>query len=186
MKRSLAIAALLAVAATPAFAHPGHGAESFAAGIAHPLTGLDHVAVMTAVGLWAALKGGRALWAWPAAFLGVMLAGGTLGMAHVALPLVEPGILASVVVLGLMVALAIDVPVTAGAALIGVFALLHGHAHGAEVAENLGGVEYMVGFALATAALHGIGMGFALITRRPLVRLAGAACVMLGLAMVLA
>ncbi|MGE5146258.1 MAG: HupE/UreJ family protein, partial [Candidatus Eiseniibacteriota bacterium] len=146
VKKTLALAALIAIAATPALAHPGHGAESFAAGVAHPLTGLDHIAVMIAVGLWAALKSGRALWAWPAVFVGVMLAGGALGMAHVALPLVEPGILASVVVLGLMVALAVDVPVAAGAALIGVFALLHGHAHGTEIAENLSGFAYMAGF----------------------------------------
>ena len=66
---------------------------------------------MVAVGLWAALKGGRALWVWPAAFVGVMLVGGALGMAHVAVPLVEPGILASVVALGLLVALAVDLPV---------------------------------------------------------------------------
>jgi urease accessory protein len=189
MKKTFSLVALLLVA-TPAFAHPGHGAESFAAGIAHPLTGLDHVAVMIAVGLWAALKGGRALWAWPAAFIAVMLLGGALGMAHVTLPLVEPGILASVVVLGLMVALAVDLTVATGAALIGVFALLHGHAHGTEVVGNLGGIEYMAGFALATATLHALGIGFAQIMQRaalrPMIRLAGAACVMVGIAPVLA
>ena len=95
------------------------------------------MAVMIAVGLWAALKGGRALWVWPAAFVGVMLIGGALGMAHVAVPFVEPGILASVVALGLLVALAVDLPVAAGAAIVAVFALLHGHAHGTEVAENV-------------------------------------------------
>ena len=186
---SAAVAFSTMLIGMPAFAHPGHGAESFAAGVAHPLSGLDHIAVMVAVGLWAALKGGRALWAWPAAFVGVMLIGGALGMAHVALPFVEPGILASVVVLGLMVALAVDVPVAAGAALIGAFALLHGHTHGVVVAENLGGVEYMAGFALATATLHGVGIGFARLMQRAslrsLVRLAGAACVVLGVALVL-
>jgi urease accessory protein len=185
MKKTLFLAALLLAAATPAFAHPGHGAASFAAGVAHPLTGLDHMAVMVTVGLWAALKGQRALWVWPATFVGVMLVGGALGMAHVPLPMVEPGILASVVVLGLMVALAVEVPVAAGAALIGVFALLHGHAHGTEVAENLGGIEYMAGFALATAMLHAAGLGLGLMTRRPVVRIAGAACALLGLALVL-
>jgi urease accessory protein len=117
-----------------------------------------------------------------------MLIGGALGMshslAHVALPLVEPGILASVVVLGLMVALAVDLPVAAGAALIGAFALLHGHAHGSEVAENIGGLEYMAGFAVATATLHLVGIGFALSMQRaslrPAIRVAGAACVLIG------
>jgi urease accessory protein len=184
MKRLLSVAALLALTASPAFAHPGHEVSSFAAGIAHPLSGINHIAVMIAVGLWAALKGGRALWAWPAAFVGVMLIGGALGMAHVALPFVEPGILASVVVLGLMVTLAVDLPVAAGAAIVGAFALLHGHAHGSEVAETISGAEYMAGFAIATATLHLVGIAFAqLMARaqlRPAVRVAGALCVAVG------
>jgi urease accessory protein len=184
MKRLLSAAAVLALGASPAFAHPGHEVSSFAAGIVHPLAGIDHIAVMVAVGLWAALKGGRALWAWPMAFGGVMLAGGALGMAHVALPLVEPGILASVVVLGLMVTLAVDLPVAAGAAIVGAFALLHGHAHGSEVAENIGGIAYMAGFAVATATLHLVGIGFAQLTARvqlrPAVRVAGALCAAIG------
>jgi len=184
MKKIL-LATLLVLGASPALAHPGHGsAVSFAAGVAHPLSGLDHIAVMVAVGLWAALKGGRALWAWPAAFVGVMLVGGALGMVHAAVPFVEPGILASVVALGLMVALAVDLPVWTGAAIVAVFALLHGHAHGTEVAETVSGAEYMAGFALATATLHGVGIGFAqMMTRaqlRPLIRAAGAACIMIG------
>jgi urease accessory protein len=179
-----AMAALLV--AQPAFAHVGHGeTSSFAAGIAHPFGGLDHIAVMIAVGLWAALKGGRALWLWPAVFVGVMLIGGALGMSHVALSFVEPAILASVVTLGLCVAMALDIPVAAGAALIGAFALFHGHAHGTEVAETMSGVEYMAGFALATATLHVIGIGFAQLTARnalrPAIRVAGIACVAVGL-----
>ena len=185
MKRLALTLLVLVLGSGTAFAHPGHGtAASFAAGVAHPLSGLDHIAVMVAVGLWAALKGGRALWVWPAAFVGVMLIGGALGMAHVAVPLVEPGILASVVALGLMVVLAIDLPVAAGAAIVAVFALLHGHAHGTEVAETLSGAEYIAGFALATVTLHGVGVGFAqLMARaqlRPLVRVAGAVCVLIG------
>ena len=117
MKKIIAIAALITCAASPAFAHVGVGSTaSFAAGVAHPLSGLDHITVMVAVGLWAALKGKRALWVWPATFVGAMLVGAALGMAHVALPLVEPGILASVVALGLLVALAVDLPLAAGAA----------------------------------------------------------------------
>ncbi|MCW5691198.1 MAG: HupE/UreJ family protein [Pseudolabrys sp.] len=189
MKRLLATAAVLVAGSAPAFAHVGHGAtESFAAGIAHPLSGLDHMAVMVAVGLWAALKGGRALWLWPATFVGVMLIGGALGMsgslAHVALPFVEPAILASVVAFGILVALAVDLPLWVGAAIIGAFAVFHGHAHGAEVAEDIGGLEYMAGFALATASLHALGIGFALFAARhslrPLVRVAGAVCVAVG------
>jgi urease accessory protein len=185
MKKTLTLATLLALAASPAFAHVGIGSTaSFAAGVAHPLAGLDHITVMVAVGLWAALKGQRALWVWPATFVGVMLVGGALGMAHIALPLVEPGILASVVALGLLVALAVDLPVLVGALVIGLFAIFHGHAHGAEVTENVGGLEYMAGFALATASLHAIGIGFALVMQRaslrPIIRAAGAVCVLIG------
>src|SRR5471032_244164 len=179
MKRIVSALALLALGASPAFAHVGHGStDAFAAGIAHPFGGLDHMAVMIAVGLWAALKGGRALWIWPAAFVGVMLIGGALGMAHVAVPFVESGILASVVALGLLVALAVDLPVWLGAVVIGIFAVFHGHAHGSEVAENIGGIEYMAGFALANATLHLVGISFAqMITRarlRPAIRVGGA------------
>jgi urease accessory protein len=185
MKRFLLISTAVMAGTVPAFAHVGHGATaSFAAGIAHPLMGIDHIAVMVAVGLWAALKGGRALWLWPVSFVGVMLIGGALGMSHVALPFVEPAILASVVALGLLVALAVDLPVAIGAAVIGAFALFHGHAHGSEVAENIGGFEYMAGFAIATASLHFTGIAFAqMMTRahlRPAIRVAGALCVVLG------
>jgi urease accessory protein len=182
-KASLAVL-LLGAEIMPAYAHFGAGStSSFAAGFGHPLSGLDHMAVMVAVGLWAALKGGRALWAWPAAFVGVMLAGGALGMAHVPLPFVEPGILASVVALGLLVALAVDPPVATGAAIIGVFALFHGHAHGAEVPAAAAGIGYMAGFALATAMLHGMGIAFVLGAGprlQALVRAAGAACAAIG------
>ena len=189
MKRLPLILAAVLAGSAPAFAHVGIHAgvgstASFAAGLAHPFSGLDHITVMVAVGLWAALKGGRALWIWPATFVGVMLIGGALGMAHVALPFVEPAILASVVALGILVALAVDLPVWIGAAIIGAFAVFHGHAHGSEVAETVSGLEYTAGFAAATATLHALGIGFAQVAARhslrPLVRTAGAVCVLIG------
>ncbi|OBQ67387.1 HupE/UreJ family protein [Mesorhizobium erdmanii] len=183
-KRLCLSAILFLAAAMPAYAHVGIGTtSSFTAGFMHPLCGLDHMTVMIAVGLWAALKGGKAIWAWPAAFVGVMLAGAGLGMAHVPVPFVEPGILASVVALGLLVALAVDLPVAAGVAIIGLFALFHGHAHGTEVPENAGGLEYMAGFAAATVLLHatGIAAGLSLGMRfRGSARVAGAACAAIG------
>jgi len=185
--KRLAIAAAAILAATPAFAHVGAGPTAgFVAGFTHPLSGVDHVTVMVAVGLWAALKGGRALWAWPVAFVAVMLVGGALGMAHVPLPFVEPAIMASVVALGILVAIAADLPVWTGAAIVGLFALFHGHAHGTEVAENLAGIQYMAGFATATALLHAVGIALAVTlgTRfRPLVRIVGAGCAMIGVAL---
>jgi urease accessory protein len=132
---------------------------SFFAGLRHPFTGLDHMLAMVSVGLWAGLNGGRALWAWPAAFVGLMIAGGVLGAAEISLPLIEPGILASVVVLGLLIALAVQLPVLAGVAIVAVFALLHGHAHGSEVHLEFGAATHALGFVVATAILHGIGVG---------------------------
>ncbi|MBZ9738242.1 HupE/UreJ family protein [Mesorhizobium sp. CO1-1-4] len=184
VKRLCLSALLLVAAAMPAYAHVGIGTtSSFTAGFMHPLSGLDHMTVMIAVGLWAALKGGKAIWAWPAAFVGVMLAGAALGMARVPVPFVEPGILASVVALGLLVALAVDLPVSAGVAILGLFALFHGHAHGTEVPENAGGLDYMAGFAIATMLLHAVGIaaGLGLGTRfRRVARIAGAACAAIG------
>jgi urease accessory protein len=177
LMKKLILAALL-LAPTAAFAHPGHGeTSSLFAGLAHPLSGLDHLTVMLAVGALAALKGGRALWLWPLSFVGVMIAGAVLGMAGVQLPLVEPAILASVVALGLLVALAVNLPTWLGVALIGVSALFHGHAHGAEAA-GLGSLGYMTGFVATTAALHLAGIGAALglksASLQPVVRIAGA------------
>ncbi|MBZ9866386.1 HupE/UreJ family protein [Mesorhizobium sp. CA15] len=177
--------AIMVALETPAFAHPGAGSVvSFNAGFSHPLTGLDHITAMMAVGMWAAAKGNRATWVWPSTFLAVMLIGGALGLAHIAVPLVEPGILASVVVLGLMAALAVNPPVWVGAAIIGLFALLHGHAHGAELPEAVSGAEFVAGFASATAALQAIGVGLALALQRsasvPLSRAGGALCVAVG------
>ena len=121
---------------------------------------------MVAVGLWAGVNGGRAVWAWPVAFVGVMLVGGALGMMGVALPAVEPGILASVIVLGLLVLTAARVPVVLGAPLVGVFAMLHGHAHGAELPAAAAAISYSAGFALATALLHAAGLGIAFLSAR--------------------
>jgi urease accessory protein len=183
MQKKLILAALL-LAPTAAFAHSGHGeTSSLFAGLAHPVSGLDHLTVMLAVGALAALKGGRALWLWPLTFVGVMIAGAVLGMAQGSLPLVEPAILASVVVLGLLVALAVNLPTWLGVALIGVSALFHGHAHGAEAA-GLGSLGYMTGFVATTAALHLAGIGAVLGLRsfslQPVVRIAGAACALIG------
>ena len=156
-----ALAAILAPAA--AWAHPGHDATvGFAQGFVHPVTGLDHVLAMVAVGLFAAQLGGRALWAVPLSFVAVMAAGGALGIAGIALPLVEAGIAMSVIVLGLAVALRWQAPVAIAASLVAVFAVFHGHAHGSEMPAEVAGLGYGLGFMLATALLHGVGLGLGL------------------------
>jgi urease accessory protein len=192
MKRStLILATAASLSPTLAAAHPSlDHVVSFVAGFEHPLGGLDHVLAMVAVGLWAALKGGRALWAWPAAFVALMLAGGALAMAGLSLPLVEPGILASIVVLGLLVASAAQVPVALGAVLVGAFALLHGHAHGVEAPAAGQALLYALGFAVATAGLHGIGLAAGLASRgafwRKAIRIGGALAALAGAMLALA
>jgi urease accessory protein len=143
-----------------AFAHPGldhtHG---FAAGFVHPVSGIDHVLAMVAVGIFAARLGGRALWLVPASFVGMMALGGALGMTGVAVPFVEAGIGASIVVLGLAIAMRWALPTAIAMGLVGAFAIFHGHAHGAEMPETAGVAFYAVGFVVATALLHAAGIG---------------------------
>jgi urease accessory protein len=145
-------------------AHTGlHTTADFAHGFTHPLFGLDHLLAMIAVGLWAVQLGGRALWAVPASFVGVMALGGALGMAGVPLPLIEPGIMGSVLLFGLLVTFAVKMPLWASAAVVGLFALFHGHAHGAEMGADTNGLLYALGFMLGTALLHAAGLATGLI-----------------------
>ena len=151
------------LAPTIAFAHPGVGpASGLAHGFMHPVSGLDHVLAMVLVGTLAWQLGGRALWLLPAAFVGMMAAGGALGVAGIGVPFVEAGIALSVVVLGAMVALGVRAPTAITAGLAGLFAVFHGHAHGMEMPAAVGGATYAAGFMLATALLHaaGIALGY--------------------------
>lgn len=188
MKRVL-IAALLACIAIPAHAHVGTGpTQSFMAGVAHPLGGLDHMAAMVAVGLWAAMNGGRNIWIWPAVFVATMLVAAGVGYAGIALPFVEPAIAASVIILGLLAALALKAPTAVGAVIVGLFAVMHGHAHGTELGDATA-AAYMSGFALSTAALHGVGIGLAVFGQRfagaTPARLAGVATAVVGVSLFL-
>ncbi|MFM8333138.1 MAG: HupE/UreJ family protein [Candidatus Methylumidiphilus sp.] len=159
-----------------------HGA-GWAAGFAHPFLGLDHLLAMLAVGLWAAQLGGAAVWRVPLAFVVVMLAAAGLGLAGLDAPLLEPAIASSVLVLGLLVACAVRLPTAASVGLVAVFACLHGWAHGLELPQTATPALYALGFAVATATLHGIGLGMGLATRRLalLSRLGGSAIALTGL-----
>jgi urease accessory protein len=169
--RSLPMLAALAaaLAAAPAAAHTGHGLEGFAAGFAHPFGGVDHLLAMVAVGAWAAQQGGRAVWMLPAAFVGVMAIGGILGFAGLPLAGTESVILASVLVLGAMIAAALRPPLWIAAPFVGAFALFHGLAHGAELPAAANMPAYAAGFIAATALLHaaGIALAFALRAGKP-------------------
>jgi urease accessory protein len=156
----------LAFAPMLAHAHPGHGVHGFSSGLAHPVHGLDHVLAMIAVGIWAAQLGGRAKWLVPASFVSVMAIGGALGMAGVAMPFAEQGILASVLILGVLIAAAVRLPLAASMGIVGLFALCHGHAHGLEMPGTATGLAYGAGFVIATALLHATGIGAGLMIQR--------------------
>lgn len=184
--KPVSLIVLLVALAAPAWAHPGHGV-GLAAGLAHPFGGLDHVLAMVAVGLWAVQLGGRALWLVPAGFVIAMLGGAALGWAGIGVVPAEPGILASVLLLGLLVAFAVRLPLALGLAVVGAFALCHGDAHGAELPAGADALTFAAGFALATAVLHGLGMAAGRVARDGrLLRWSGAGIAAAGLVLMVA
>jgi urease accessory protein len=172
MIRLLLLAALLpALLPGTALAHPDHAqALSFVSGTLHPLGGLDHLVAMLAVGLWAGLHGGRARWAMPLGFVTGMAAGLALGAAGIELPLVEAGILLSVLALGACAALAARPPLRDAVVLIAGFGLLHGQAHGFEAA-GASLLPFAAGVLLMTLVLHALGV-IAAIPALPRLRMA--------------
>lgn len=167
------------------FAHAGHGdSDGFLHGLTHPVGGLDHILAMVAVGVWAAMLGGRAVWMVPTSFIALMAIGGAMGMSGVAFPFVEQGIGGSVLVLGVLIAIAARLPVYVASGIVGAFALFHGVAHGAEMPFTESGLGYGLGFLVATAILHligvGIGIGAERIAAPAFVRTAGAGVAVVG------
>ena len=163
--RTAAAAAALTLLPQLAYAHTGAGAvHGFSHGFAHPLGGLDHLLAMVTVGIFAWQLGGRAVWAVPATFVGLLAVGGALGVSGIDVPFVELGIALSVTVLGGVVAFGLKAPLAAAMAMVGFFAIFHGHAHGAEMPADASGLAYGLGFMVATAGLHlaGIGLGMAI------------------------
>jgi urease accessory protein len=194
-RRPDARAALAAIAASlacllcpsPALAHTKGGeAAGLAAGLAHPVSGLDHVLAMVAVGLWGVQLGAPAIWLLPVAFPMVMALGGTLGLVGVHLPGVEVGIALSAIGLGAAVLFEAKPKLAVAAVLVGFFAIFHGHAHGTELPAGANGLLYSIGFVVATGLLHLAGIGIGLIHRWPAGRTAlrwtGAFVALAGLA----
>lgn len=153
------MAAALCLLPGLALAHPGHDESGLLAGISHPVSGIDHLLAMVAVGLWAAQHQGARRWQLPLTFLGSMLLGGLLGFAGWSLPWIESGIAASVLALGLIVMIGARLPTLLALGTTAVFGMCHGIAHGIELPEMNSPWAYATGFLLATAALHGAGYG---------------------------
>jgi urease accessory protein len=167
-----------------ALAHQGGVIGGFASGFTHPILGWDHVIAMVAVGLWGAFLGMPAIWVLPVVFPLVMAFGGALGVMGVPVPSIETGIAVSSIVLGLMVAFAVRPPIWIAAVIVGAFAIFHGHAHGTELPGAANPITYSLGFVIATGLLHLLGIGFGLLVRWPLgklaVRTGGGVIAMLG------
>lgn len=153
------------LAATPAFAHTTGAAGGWGAGFEHPFAGGDHLLAMLLVGVWAAQLGGRARSRVPIAFLVAMAVGAVAGVLVPDVPGVEVGVVGSVAVLGALVAAGRRVPAFLAAAVAGAFALLHGHAHGAEMMAGALPVAYGAGFLTASALLHAAGFAVSRLTR---------------------
>jgi len=149
------------------FAHVGQGDVSggFLAGLEHPVMGLDHVVAMVAVGIWGAQLRAPAIWVLPVTFPLVMSFGGILGGFAVPIPGIEIGIAVSAIVLGAMVALAARPPLWIAGVIVGVFAIFHGYAHGAELPESANAISYAMGFVIATGSLHVLGILIGVINR---------------------
>jgi urease accessory protein len=181
------LALCLALLATGAEAHSETGViGGFSSGFLHPIFGWDHVVAMVAVGLWGSFLGSPAHWLLPVVFPLVMAVGGAFGVLGVPLPAVETGIALSGVVLGLVVLFAVRAPLWVAAIIVGVFAIFHGHAHGAELPEAANPFAFAVGFMIGTGLLHMAGIGLGLLTRLPMgsyfVRGLGAAISVIGCA----
>ncbi len=159
-------------------------AAGFLSGVRHPISGLDHVVAMIAVGLWGAQLGAPAIWVLPVAFPMVMAVGGMLGLMGVPLPGIEYGIAASAILLGAAVLFELRPPLVAAALLVGVFAIFHGYAHGTELPPGQSGLLYSMGFVIATGCLHAVGIGIGTVHRwqwgQTFVRVAGAVVAVAG------
>ncbi len=164
--RTLGACAALALFASPALAHDGE-VGGFLSGILHPISGLDHVLAMVAVGLWGAQLGKPQIWLLPITFPLVMAIGGAAGLMGFPLPGVEIGIAGSAIALGALVLLEAKPPIWASMLLVAAFAIFHGYAHGTELPEDQSGALYSLGFVISTGMLHALGIAIGAIHRWP-------------------
>lgn len=165
---SLVIAMASLLLAQPAFAHGQSGVGGgLVSGLLHPLTGMDHLIAMVAVGIWGAQLGPPAIWVLPITFPLVMAIGGVLGVLHIPLPMPELVIALSALILGAAVAMRLRLPFAAAAMIVAVFAVFHGHAHGAELPGSANPLAYGVGFVVATGLLHLCGIAIGTLARWP-------------------
>ncbi|MDD5273125.1 MAG: HupE/UreJ family protein, partial [Methylovulum sp.] len=181
----LLLISLLLALALPAHAHTGVGAvHGLLAGALHPLLGIDHLLVMLAVGLWAALRGGKALWLLPSAFVMAMGAGAAVSLLGIAITAAESAVACSVVLAGLLVWRNTRMSSALAVAVVATFALAHGYVHALELTDSTDALGYSVGFLVTTALLHGLGVAAGIVAAARVKMLAtgfGLVCAVVGL-----
>jgi urease accessory protein len=189
--RRASLLAAIVLTTAPALAHTSNGLGiGFVSGFTHPLTGVDHILAMVAVGIWGAQLGQPAIWLLPVTFPLVMSIGGALGVRGVPIPGVEIGVAVSAIVLGAMILSSARPPLWVAAAIVGAFAIFHGHAHGTELPKAAYPLAFGVGFVLSTGLLHLSGIAIGLIHRWPAgaraLRMTGAGISVAGVFLLLA
>ncbi|KPC50559.1 HupE/UreJ family protein [Amantichitinum ursilacus] len=179
--------ATLLLMPTLAMAHVGQGDMSggLKTGFLHPISGLDHVLAMVAVGLWGAQLGRPAIWVLPVTFPLVMCIGGVIGVLGIYLPGIEIGIALSALILGAMIVLAARPPLPVAGVIVALFAICHGYAHGAELPQSANPLTFAIGFVCATGLLHACGIALGALYQwqggRALVRAGGGGIALGGL-----
>jgi len=142
-----------------AFSHEtGDVAGGMLSGFIHPISGLDHVVAMVAVGIWGAQLRGKAIWVLPVVFPLLMAFGGALGVAGINIPGVEIFIALSGIVLGVLVAMEVHLKLVYAILIVAFFAVFHGYAHGVALPHAVQPLGYGLGFVITTGLLHLAGI----------------------------
>jgi urease accessory protein len=176
--------AALCLVSPSLYAHTGgHIDHSLMSGLLHPLTGIDHLLVLMAVGLIAAKQGGKALFAFPAVFLALMAVGGLLNIYAVQIPFVETFIALSLVAFGLLVSVGSKRMSKPGYAVflgISFFAIFHGYAHATEIPADSSVLMYFSALMLTSLTLCLIGCVLGLSTGKRINYLLSLLCLSSG------
>ena len=167
------------------FSSPCHAHGFAGSGLIHPLTGVDHMLAMIAVGAWSAQLGRRYIFWVPGFFVMAMLFGGIFSFGDPDMIGFEVAIGLSVLLLGLAIALEQKTTMFFAALAVGVFGACHGYAHGIEMMANRRPWVYVTGFLTTTAGLHILGAVGALLLLEEekgqgWLRLAGTATAVVG------
>ncbi len=165
-KLSAALSLLLVLVAGPAFAHSGHhAATGFGTGFLHPFSGLDHVAAMVTIGIWATQFEEKKWWGIPAMFLGLTVVGFMVGAHGFALPRIEVLSGATYIALGVVIAVALRLSWASALPVAALFGAVHGVGHGVGLPAEADPLSALIGFLAATTLMIIVGGGVFLFGR---------------------